>query len=166
MILINNNISPLPFYDDISLQNHRKEYAFGQIYPLVTYSNFLLPFQFLVPKRVVSIRAVKLIDYNTGSSIDITTSLKNNGLILDKKHDSFNIVKYPGVLAIPEIKHEGFYYLEIQASGDVAIFYSEVFSITNDVSNCIELRYASSHNFELKKGIVDFSDNFFKFKIM
>ena len=45
---INNNISPLPFYDDISLQNHRKDYTFGQIYPLVVYRNMLLPFQFCV----------------------------------------------------------------------------------------------------------------------
>ena len=45
MKLVNNNLSPLPFYDDISMQNHRKDYAFGNIYPLITYKNMLLPFQ-------------------------------------------------------------------------------------------------------------------------
>jgi hypothetical protein len=45
MKLVNNNISPLPFYDNLVLQNHRKDYAFGQVYPLITYKNMLLPFQ-------------------------------------------------------------------------------------------------------------------------
>lgn len=45
MKLVNNNISPLPFYDNLALQNHRKDYAFGQVYPLITYKNMLLPFQ-------------------------------------------------------------------------------------------------------------------------
>ena len=45
MKLVNNKISPLQFYDNLALQNHRKDYAFGQIYQLITYKNMLLPFQ-------------------------------------------------------------------------------------------------------------------------
>lgn len=43
--IVGPNISPLPFYESLAEQNHRKAYAFGRIYPLVTYRNMLMPFQ-------------------------------------------------------------------------------------------------------------------------
>lgn len=47
----NNNLSVLPFYTDIELQNHRKSYAFGAIYPLYAPNTRLLPFQFIREAR-------------------------------------------------------------------------------------------------------------------
>ena len=70
MKLVNNNISPLPFYDSIALQNHRKDYAFGQVYPLITYKNMLLPFQ-VVLSGGTRVESVKLFDFNTGASTAI-----------------------------------------------------------------------------------------------
>ena len=76
---INNNISPLPFYDDISLQNHRKDYAFGQIYPLVVYKNMLLPFQLCVSSGT-SISHAILYTAEGKQVADILSNLKENGL--------------------------------------------------------------------------------------
>ena len=161
MKLVNNNLSPLPFYDDITLQNHRKDYAFGQIYPLVTYRNMLLPFQIVLDKSVTAIGPVYLVDYNTNKSINITTSIKENGLVL-KAYTDFAILKYPGILPINEIKLEGLYYLRIQLSksGTSYNIVSDVFSITNRIDDCLKLEYRNSYNFELKNGMVDFSDGF------
>lgn len=160
MKLVNNNISPLPFYDDIALQNHRKDYAFGQVYPLITYKNMLLPFQ-VVLSRGSSIRWVRLVNFNTGKFIDITTSMEENGLIL-KSYTGFKLLKYPGTLPIVEIKHEGLYYIHAYITNLGAI-YSDVFTVSNKVDDCLLIEYSNSYNFELKNGIVDFSDNF-KFK--
>lgn len=160
MKLVNNNISPLPFYDNIALQNHRKDYAFGQVYPLITYKNMLLPFQ-VVLSGGAGVKSVKLFDFNTGASTDITASIKENGLTL-KSYNSFKLLKYPGTLPIAEIKHEGLYYLVISVSGLGTIF-SDVFTVTNRVDDYLIIEYYNSYNFELKNGIVDFSDNF-KFK--
>lgn len=157
MKLVNNNISPLPFYDDIAFQNHRKDYAFGQIYQLITYSNMLLPFQ-AVLSGGISISWVRLYDFNTGKYIDITASMKENGLAL-KSFSGFKLLKYPGILPVVEIKYEGLYYLAISIV-NLGIIYSDLFTITNRVSDYLLIEYSNSYNFEFKNGVVDFSDNF------
>ena len=160
MKLVNNNISPLPFYDNLALQNHRKDYAFGQVYPLITYKNMLLPFQVVLASGT-SVNWVRLYNSSTGKYTDITTSIKENGLQI-KSFTGFKLLKYPGILPIVEIKHEGLYYLAISISG-LGTIYSDVFTVTNKVDDYLLLEYYNSYNFELKNGIVDFSDNF-KFK--
>ena len=157
MKLVNNNISPLPFYDDIALQNHRKDYAFGQIYQLITYRNMLLPFQ-VVLSSGTSVNWVRLYNYNTGKYIDITNSMKENGLAIRPFAD-FKLLKYPGILPITEIKYEGLYYLAIHID-NLGTIYSDLFTVTNRVSDYLLIEYSNSYNFELKNGIVDFSDNF------
>lgn len=157
MKLVNNNISPLPFYDNLVLQNHRKDYAFGQVYPLITYKNMLLPFQVVLASGT-AINWVRLYNFNTGAYTTITTSMKENGLVI-KSYTNFKLLKYPGILPIVEIKHEGLYYLAISISGLGAI-YSDIFTVTNKVDDYLLLEYYNSYNFELKNGIVDFSDNF------
>lgn len=160
MKLVNNNISPLPFYDSLALQNHCKDYAFGQVYPLITYKNMLLPFQ-VVLSSGTAISRVRLYNFNTGEFIDISTSIEENGLKL-VSYTGFNVLKYPGILPVVEIKHEGLYYLAISISG-LGTIYSDVFTVCNRVDDYLLLEYSNSYNFELKGGMVDFSDNF-KFK--
>lgn len=157
MKLVNNNISPLPFYDSIALQNHRKDYAFGQIYQLITHKNMLLPFQ-VVLSSGTSVSWVRLYNFNTGKYIYITNSMKENGLTI-KSFTGFKLLKYPGTLPIVEIKYEGLYYLAIYISG-LGTIYSDLFTVTNRVSDYLLIEYSNSYNFELKNGIVDFSDNF------
>lgn len=157
MKLVNNNISPLPFYDNIALQNHRKDYAFGQIYPLITYSYMLLPFQ-VVLARGTGIYYARLHDFNSGKYIDITSNMIENGLQV-KQYDGFSLLKYPGKLPIVEMGREGRYYLSIHVL-NLGTIYSDVFTVCNKVDDYLLLEYYNSYNFELKNGIVDFSDNF------
>lgn len=158
---INNNISPLPFYDDISLQNHRKDYAFGQIYPLVVYKNMLLPFQFCVSSGT-SISQAILYTAEGKQVADILSELKENGLAL-KAYTSFKLIKYPGTLPVNSIKHEGRYYIRLSLNGG-HVLYSEIFTVTNRAEGYILLEYGNLYSFELNWGIIDFSDNF-KFKV-
>lgn len=153
-------MSPLPFYDNIALQNHRKDYAFGQIYPLITHSNLLLPFQVVLSKGT-SIEEIRLYNFNNGTYVDITNSLLENGITI-KDYNTFSILKYPGTLPIIEIDQEGLYYLVIKIA-DFGVIYSDVFTVTNNIDKYLLLEYYNSYNFEFKNGIVDFSDNF-KFK--
>lgn len=50
-----NNISPLPFYESIDMQHHRRDYSFGQIYPLMVPANLIIPFQFIIQPSVTSV---------------------------------------------------------------------------------------------------------------
>lgn len=157
---INNNISPLPFYDDISLQNHRKDYAFGQIYPLVIHRNMLLPFQFCVSSGS-SVNLARLYTKDGVLVADILSNLKENGLTV-KSYTGFKLIKYPGTLPVNTIKHEGQYYIQLRLDSG-KYFYSDIFTVYNRVDDYLELEYTNSYNFELKNGIIDFSDSF-KFK--
>lgn len=157
---INNNISPLPFYDDISLQNHRKDYAFGQIYPLVIYKNMLLPFQFCVSSGT-NVSEAKLYTIGNVLVADVLSNLKENGLVV-KSYTGFKLVKYPGMLPVNAIKHEGQYYIRLRLNSG-KYFYSDIFTVYNRVDDYLELEYSNSYNFELKNGMIDFSDSF-KFK--
>lgn len=157
MRLINNNISPLPFYDNIALQNHRKDYAYGQVYPLITYKNMLLPFQVILANGT-AIEYVRLYSFNTGKYVDISSNMKENGLTI-KSYSGFMLLKYPGNLPIINIKREGQYYLAISIIG-FGVIYSDIFTVCNRVDDYLLIEYYNSYNFELKNGIVDFSDNF------
>ena len=158
MRLINNNISPLPFYDDLVFQNHRKDYAFGNVYPLVTYRNLLIPFQVLLPCGT-AVDSVLLIDHNTNQVYaDITSTMIDNGLKV-VSHTTYSILKYKAGLPIVEINREGLYYLQI-AIKNYGTIYSDVFSVTNNIDGYLKIEYRNSYNFELKGGEVDFSDNF------
>ena len=154
---INNNISPLPFYDDISMQNHRKDYAFGQIYPLVVYRNMLLPFQFCVSSGT-SVSEAYLYSAEGKYVANILSNLKENGLTI-KSYSGFKLVKYPGTLPVNAIKHEGQYYIWLRLNGG-PVLYSDIFTVYNRVDDYLLLEYYNSYNFELKNGVIDFSDNF------
>jgi hypothetical protein len=117
----------------------------------------LLPFQVVLASGT-SVDWVRLYDFNTDKYTDITTSMKENGLVI-KSFTGFKLLKYPGTLPIVEIKHEGLYYLVISIS-DLGTIYSDLFTVTNRVSDYLLIEYSNSYNFELKNGIVDFSDNF------
>lgn len=120
----------------------------------------LLPFQVVLASGT-SVGWVKLSNFNTGKFIDITRSIKENGLQI-KSFTGFKLLKYPGTLPIIGIVHEGQYYLEIYISG-LGTIYSDIFTVCNKVDDYLLLEYYNSYNFELKNGIVDFSDSF-KFK--
>ena len=150
----------MAFYNDISLQNHRKDYAYGQIYPLITYSNMLLPFQAVLSSADKTVSQVRLYSLDTGSYTDITTSIKEVGLDVEQ-FGGYNLLIYPAILPFTQTLLEGRYYLAIKLN--TGTIYSEVFTVVNDVSRYLLVEYRSTKNFKLPVGHIDFS-NAFKFK--
>lgn len=170
MKLINNNISPLPFYESLDLRNHRKDYSFGQVYNLVIYRNVLMPFQVILPYGSV-IGGVSL--YKHGNDVEfsqsasgaenITKELIAAGLKLKAQDDGSVSLIYPGYTPLLSIKSEGRYSMLIRvlSLGQPQLnLYSEIFTSSNNVSNCIHLEYSNSYPFRLKGGIIDFLDDF------
>lgn len=152
----NNNISPLPIYDSLSRQNHRKDYAFGQVYPLVC-DRKILPFQAILPSGT-DVTSVVLHDFNTGAETDVTASMKAAGLKLVDR-ESFKVLVYPAYLSISGIKAEGRYYLSL-AVGGYGTVYSEVFTVMDDVSRCLMIEYGNSYDMQLPGGTIDFASGF------
>lgn len=159
------NISPLPFYNSITLQNHRLSYAFGTVCPVIVFNKYLIPFQFCVDSNDgSSISYVRLYNYNTGAYTDITTTLKENqltvsGVKTDRFLNTYRVVKYPGGFQIPELAYEGFYYLAIKLSSQAIIYYSDVFCNTLTGEHIL-LSYTNSSNILFTGGEINFDDGF------
>lgn len=157
-MLVNNNISPLPFYESLSLQNHRKDYAFGQIYPLIFPLGRVLPFQVVIPESVTTLNSARLINYTDNTVTDITVALRNTGLEI-KSFSGFNLVRYFSDANLTGVSlKEGRYYIQLNLQG--LTLYSDIFTFTTGYSTYLHLTYSNDYSLKLKKGVVDFSNDF------
>lgn len=134
----NNNLFPLPWYDSIEKQNHRKDYAFGSVFPLITPDRLLLPFQILRSTRSNNITQVLIKKVNGTLLADITAPMKETGLAIKRfSDDGYDIIIYPGIIPMAINTPEGQYYAEL--SDGVERWYSEVFTIVRNVEKKLKI---------------------------
>jgi hypothetical protein len=177
-----NNISPLPFYTRLSAQNHRKDYAYGQVYPLLTPVNSILPFQFIVAgsefyagdfsadfnsdftnnslnNAKYGVYKVKLRSLEGIFIADITQDMLNTGLSTEFIGAGLLLLKYSSNAPISPLQ-EGQYYLEIELIGIDQPIYSDVFTATSCAEEQVRVEYRNSRNLALSVGHIDFSNDF------
>jgi len=155
----NNNLSILPFYLDISRQNHRKDYAFGEVFPLFTPDRKILPFQIIREHRTNAISSVILKNLDGTTVANITTQMSGTGLKVNQYTSyGYDVIVYPGQLLLTTTTPEGPYYIEI--SDGVQTWYSEVFTVVRFVDQYLKITYWDSESLVFDGGRVDFSDNF------
>lgn len=177
-----NNISPLPFYTDLQQQHHRKNYAFGQVYSLITSINKILPFQIFARGAYVpsdstrtSTSITNEASFNKSFNFSFATPRMARGNIelYDYETDSVIAdlpltlevnwandvysVRYLGKETFSEVK-EGRFYLAINVGGQT--LYSEVFTAVADTSCYLKLKYSNSSPFTFAEGAIDFSNDF------
>lgn len=157
-MLVNNNISPLPFYESLSLQNHRKDYAFGQIYPLIFPLGRILPFQVIIPEGLSEITSAILVSYPDNIETNITALLLATGLEV-KIFAGFSLIRYFSSAKLAGSFKEGRYYLRINLP-DGSARYSDIFTFSSSAPSCLHLSYTNDYSLKLKKGMIDFSDGF------
>lgn len=157
----NNNLSVLPFYTDIQQQNHRKSYAFGAIYPLFTPANFLLPFQIMRKTRNNEITFVKLYDRNGNLIEDLTQNMKDVGLEIVKFQAlGYDVIVFPAILPMPTNMFDGIHYLTI--SDGAQTWYSEMFTIVQDVTPYLKIEWWDVENFIFDAGQIVYQNPAFK----
>ena len=157
----NNNFSVLPWYSSIQEQNARKWWAYGRIYPLFTPAGFILPFQLIAPHvQSPSLSSFILRDGNTGASIgDYTTRLVNTGLTI-KQFDDYDVVVYTGERPAFTSMLNGRYYF--QATINSRTYYSEVFTIVNDIEGYVKLTWWDVEDFIMDAGAIVYTSPSFK----
>ena len=64
----NNNLSPLPFYDSKDKQEFRRWYSYGDIYPYIASSQYLVPFFVSNENNIISIDNVEFFSACCGES--------------------------------------------------------------------------------------------------
>ena len=74
MIQRNNNLSVLPFYTAIDEQNHRRSYAYGEIYPLYVPLGYVPTFQIVIDHTEATISAARLFTIDFASRYAVVPS--------------------------------------------------------------------------------------------
>ena len=157
----NNNISVLPWYNSLSEQNHRKSYAYGAIYQLIAPANILLPFQIMRPTRSNGITSVILLD-KTGTAVaNITQPMIEAGLqIVRFQTLGYDVILYPATLPMPINMLDGIYYMRM--SDGVQTWYSEMFTVVQDVSGYVKVQWWDIENLVFDAGQIVYTNPAYK----
>lgn len=161
----NNNLSILPWYNSIEQQNARKWWVYQRIYPLFCRAGYLLPWQLLLPYDstlvVTSVTSILLIDANTGSTVGNFTADIRAGITV-KQYASFGYTAlvFPGQIPVFNSMDNGRYYLQMTVGTQT--FYSEVFTVVNDISPYLKLTWWDTDDFVMDAGVIVYTDPAFK----
>lgn len=157
----NNNISVLPWYKDIGEQNHRKSYAYGAIYPLIAPANILLPFQIMRTTRSNGITSVMLLDKAGTTVANITQPMIEAGLqIVRFETLGYDVILYPATLPMPINMFDGIYYMRL--SDGVQTWYSEMFTVVQDVSGYVNVQWWDIENLVFDAGQIVYTNPTYK----
>lgn len=152
----NDNYTPLAWYQDLNMQNHRKSYAYGEPYTLHTPIYTLLPFQIVRQHSAATIQYVKLYNSEDELIADITTPMSESGLTISSGTDYDNIIYYP--ITPMTLNIGGGYYYAVMSDG-VTTWYSELF-YWGDVSNCVKIEWWDRENLELAAGEIKYINQY------
>lgn len=157
----NNNFSVLPWYTSISEQNHRKSYAYGQIYPLFTPVNKFLPFQIMRNTRSNGITSVRIYHKDGTLFANVTQAAKDTGLqVVRFASMGYDVIVYPGIIPMPITQLDGIYYATI--SDGVQTWYSEMYTIVQDVSGYLKIEWYDIENAVFDAGTIVYQNPQFK----
>lgn len=160
----NNNLSVLPWYDSISRQNHRRDYAYGNVYQLITPDRKLLPFQIIRETRSSQISQVLLKNIEGKTIWNLTEQMKETGLTVKRfSDDGYDLIIYPGTLPMAIMTPEGLYYAEI--SDGVQRWYSEVFNIVRTVDDYMSIEWWDEEPLYYSGGHIEYSGETFKNRV-
>lgn len=148
---INNNISVLPFYPNINEQNHRKSYAYGEIYPLFSQAGMLLPFQILREHRSNPIAQVLLMRKDGTTIASLRSPMLEAGLqVVSFTSYGYDVILYPAIFPLsyfvnqqnhqePLTMMDGQYYLSV--TDGIQTWYSEVFTVVQQMSSYLKIEW-------------------------
>lgn len=142
MIQRNNNLSVLPFYGSIEEQNHRKSYAYGEIYPLYVPVNNVPPFQVVITHTDATISSVQLYTSKGVFVSTITAFLTAGGLTkYPFAGEGYDVLVYPALASETTATiAEGQYYLTITMSDD-SVLYSDIFTCAGMISAYLKVQW-------------------------
>lgn len=151
----NNNLSVLPWYTSIEQQNARKWWVYGRVYPLFTRAGYILPFQIIRPHSAVgglgSFRIYKADGTLVG---DYVSELRNAGFTTVSFTElGYDVLVFGGQTPIlPQFENGQYYAVLYDGPGN--IFYSEVFTVVNDIEPYLKITWWDIENFTMDAGII------------
>lgn len=149
----NNNLSVFPWYGSLEEQNARKWWDYDMIYPLFTPAGYLLPFQIMRTHREDAITSFLVYDKNGSLIGDYTTELQNAGIsIVEFENLGYDVIIFTGTNRVFTSFNDGQYYAAL--SDGVDTWYSEIFTVVNDISGYLKLEWWDVENFVMPSGTI------------
>lgn len=166
MVANNNILTPFAFYTDKKYQDRYKTYGFGDVFPLLVPNNALIPFQ-IIFEKLMHVHTTSYEVYKVNA--DGSETLVNNVTIQTTREviDAYVITHYDGggITGTNTPLSEGRYYLKFIFHSGGTIYktmYSEVFTVVNDVSNCLKLQWWDTETMVMDGGIIYYNDATYK----
>lgn len=160
----NNNLFPLPWYDSLERQNHRRDYAFGNVFPLITPDRKLLPFQISRDTRSNGITKLILRNLQGQQIADIRSQMIETGLHVKRfQSEGYDLIIYTGNLPMAITTHEGLYYAEM--SDGVQTWYSEVFDIVRTVDEYMMIEWWDEQPLYYEGGHIEYDGSKYKNRV-
>lgn len=161
----NNNLSVLPWYSSLDQQDARKWWVYDKVYPLFTPAGYLLPFQILIPHTADALSVQYFRIYKSNGSLvgDFRTNVLNNGLRkIPFELLGYDVILFPGNTRAFSSFANGQYYVE--ANINSLVFYSEIFTVVNDISPYLKIEWWDLSDFVMDAGriVYKYSGNQFK----
>lgn len=161
----NNNLSVLPWYDSIERQNARKWWVYNKVYPLFTPAGFMLPFQIMREHRTNEIVSFRIYKRDNSLVGDFTQVMKETGLKVVNPigAQDIDVIVYSGLLLAFTKFANGQYYAVM--SDGVQTWYSEMFTVVNDISGYLKLEWWDVDDFYMDEGVIIYKSPLFRNKL-
>lgn len=166
----NSNTNILAWYPDQRYQQHRKTYAQGQVWPLISKTQRMPPFQLYRTTLVASpITSCILTSIETGITYDVTTTIVTDGGLNIQAFspagiDSYDLIVYPGLADFTGITFkEGMY--EAVLTDGTNTWYSERFYMKSYLDNLVKINYWHRTPFIIPtgQGHISYEDPYYNF---
>ena len=161
----NNNLSVLPFYTDIKEQNHRRSYAYGEVYPLYTLLRVVPPFQIRRRTRAGGVTRAKLMTKDGNFVADILQYLQQGGLQVCRFEDfDYDIIVSPSnyAIALASLK-VGMYYIELTDGTET--WYSDIFTMVSSTEPFLSVEWWDNNDLQMRESCIIYNTVKFRNRI-
>lgn len=157
----NNNFNVLPWYNSRDKVNSKKWYAFGQTWPLICPNNAILPFQFCIKGIIQNVSTLTLVSIDCVNGVGdcmIENTAIQPVIITNEKAGYSCIMVHPGITSIGKTISSGRWQAQLTIGLDT--FYSEVFTVVDNISDYVKLSYWNDENLYYNGGEINYSNSF------
>lgn len=156
-MITNNNLSVLPFYTSIDEQNHRKSYAYGDVYPLFAHTSRLPAFQIIRTTRAQTTFSVTLYKKNGTSVGNITTGMVSAGLqVVRFESLGYDVIVFPATATHLSNVGVGQYYITL--SDGTETWYSDIITLVSDLSTYLRIEWSCLANMVFDGGQIVYTN--------
>lgn len=153
----NNNHTVLPWYNSLSQQHRFIKYAYGRQSPIIYERGQVPTFQFSKSSGG-SITAFSLINAETGTSLDVLSTMVSDSGLEKVSYDDYDLIINPATaqLTTGGTLKEGLHYCTMVVGANT--YYSEYFTWKNSVSDMLKLQYWNDEPIVYKSGHLRYQD--------